>query len=361
MCPIAGVGKRLQPFTFSKPKAFLKLAGQKLIDLILNKLKTYFPKETNLCFVLGYKKRQLKEHLLKNYSDYFNIKFVEQKPIGYSAEEPYFSGLGDAILLTREIVNGDDLFIFLSDRLPLGDISSILLKFHQEDCDGLINVQEVEEPQYYGIVITDENDVIEHIVEKPTQFVSNKAVSGIYLFRKSITPKLFEYLEEQARTKLENGEERLFTPIIEKLISEGARIKINEMRERVLDFGRPKTLLEGNRKLLSELKLEDPLYEKYFLSGNIMDSKIIPPVYIGENAKIIDSIIGPNVSIGNDVFIEKCVLSESVIGDGVELKRIISSSSIIGDYSKLEDLIKDDMNIGDSTIIATSNSIKIKK
>ncbi|MEJ2277729.1 MAG: hypothetical protein P8Y70_08285 [Candidatus Lokiarchaeota archaeon] len=39
ICPIAGVGKRLQPFTFSKPKAFIKIAGKRLIDHILLKLK----------------------------------------------------------------------------------------------------------------------------------------------------------------------------------------------------------------------------------------------------------------------------------------------------------------------------------
>ena len=44
VCPIAGVGKRLQPFTYSRPKAFLKVAGKRLIDHILEKLKKTFPK-----------------------------------------------------------------------------------------------------------------------------------------------------------------------------------------------------------------------------------------------------------------------------------------------------------------------------
>jgi glucose-1-phosphate thymidylyltransferase len=80
--PIAGVGKRLQPFTYSKPKAFLKVAGKRLIDHILTKLKKTFPEGTDICFIVGYKKRDISEYLKSNFSDYFNLEFIEQKPMG---------------------------------------------------------------------------------------------------------------------------------------------------------------------------------------------------------------------------------------------------------------------------------------
>ena len=155
--------------------------------------------------------------------------------------------------------------------------------------------------------------------------------------------------------KIKNGEEHPLTPAIAQLIEDGTKLQINEMQSEMIDFGRPESLIEGNRYLLSELKLKDPLYERQFGTGNIKDSKIIPPVFIGKDANISNSIIGPNVSIGDDLVIEKCVLSESVIGDGVFLKKIISSNSIIGDYAVLEDLIKNNITIGDSTYITTSN------
>lgn len=355
VCPIAGVGKRLQPFTYSKPKAFLKVAGKRLIDHILIKLKNTFPKDTTLCFIVGYKKRQISEYLIDNYSDYFNLQFREQEPIGYEAETPYFSGLGDAILLSKDFVNDDNCFIFLSDRLPMEDYTSILLNFHQNECDGIINVKRVKNPQYYGVTEIDENGYIKKIVEKPQEFISDYAVSGAYLFGKSITPRLFELLEEQSKIELENGEEHQFTPIIEQLIEEGFKIRINQMKGEILDFGRPESLLDGNRYLLSEIKSNDPLFENLFKCGNIKDSKIIPPVFIGNNVQISNSVIGPNVSIGDDVVLQKSILLESVIGDGTHLKKIISSDSIIGDYSILEDLIKKNITIGDSSYITTTN------
>jgi glucose-1-phosphate thymidylyltransferase len=356
VCPIAGVGKRLQPFTYSKPKAFLKIAGKRLIDHILIKLKKSFPKGTNLCFIVGYKKRQITEYLKNNYSNYFNLHFIEQKPLGYSADAPFFSGLGDAILLAKELVKEDDCFIFLSDRLPLEDYNSILLTFHQSKCDGVINIKKVENPQFYGVTVLNDSGFINNIVEKPQKFISNYAVSGAYLFGKKVIPKLFELLEKQSKITLENGKEHQLTPVIQKLLKLGFLIKGNEMISEILDFGRPESLLEGNRYLLSELKLKDPLYEQLVQSDSIQDSKIIPPIFIGNNVKIINSVIGPNVSIGDDLKIEKCIISESVIGDGVSLKKIISAYSIIGDYSTLEDLIKPNITIGDSTYITTSTT-----
>ncbi len=355
ICPIAGIGRRLQPFTYSKPKAFLKIAGKRLIDHILLKLKSTFPKDTNICFIVGYKKRQITEYLTKNYSDYFNIEFLVQKPMGYSAETPYFSGLGDAILLARKFAENDDCFIFLSDRLPMEDYSQILLNFHQDICDGVINVKQVDNPKFYGVIELNNDGIVKTIVEKPTSPKSNYAVSGAYLLGMSITSRLFELLEEQSKIPLENGQEHHLTPVIQQLIEEGFKLKINEMSREILDFGRPESLIEGNRLLLTETKIQDPTYEKLFQSGTITDSKIIPPVIIGHSTKISDSVIGPNVSIGDNAVLEKCILSDSVIGDGAHLTKIISSESIIGDYSVLEDLIKKSITIGDSSYITTSN------
>jgi glucose-1-phosphate thymidylyltransferase len=354
ICPIAGVGKRLQPFTYSKPKAFLKVAGKRLIDHILIKLKKSFPKDTSICFIVGYKKRQITEYLKKNHSDYFKLYFKEQEPLGYEADTPFFSGLGDAVLLAKDFAENDDCFIFLSDRLPMDDYSPILLNFHQDICDGVINVKQVDNPEYYGVTELDENKIIKSIEEKPKEPKSNYAVSGAYLFGMSITPRLFELLEKQKKIPLDNGQEHAITPVIQQLIEEGFKFKVNEMKREILDFGRPDSLLAGNRLLLSESRLKDPTYEKLVHSGDIVDSKIVSPVFIGDDVKINDSVVGPNVSIGDNVTLNKCILSDCVIGDGANLKKIISSESIIGDYSVLEDLIKKSITIGDSSFITTS-------
>ncbi len=356
ICPIAGSGKKLQPFTYSKPRTFLKIAGSKIIDHILYKLKKTFPKGTTICFIVGYKRRQTINYLKEHYSDYFHLEFREQKPRGYEIDSPYFSGLGDAILLAKDLVNDDDGFILLSDMLPMGDYSSILLRFHQGGCDGVINVKKVKNPEFYGVPLLDDKcQYIIRIIEKPKEFISGFGVCGAYVLGRNVMPHLMELLEEQSAIELDNGGEHGLTPILDQLIHEGKKFVINEMEEEMLDFGRPEGLLEGNQYLLSEMKNQGSQIEELTQSGNIVDSKIIQPVYLGDNVEITDSVIGPNVSIGDDVHLHKCLISESVIGDGAHLNKIITSRSIIGDYSVLEDLIKEEITIGDSSYIATSD------
>ncbi|MHA2123660.1 MAG: sugar phosphate nucleotidyltransferase, partial [Promethearchaeota archaeon] len=206
-----------------------------------------------------------------------------------------------------------------------------------------------------GVIELDDLGIVKNITEKPKEPKSNYAVSGAYLFGMSVNSRLFELLEEQSSTPLENGQEHQITPIIQRLIDEGFKFKISEMKKEILDFGRPVSLLAGNRLLLSEINIQDPTYENLIKSGSISDSKIVPPVLIGRNTKIFDSVIGPYVSVGDNVNLKKCILSNSVIGDGANLKKIISSESIIGDYSVLEDLIKKSITIGDSSFITTTN------
>ena len=67
------------------------------------------------------------------------------------------------------------------------------------------------------------------------------------------------------------------------------------------DCGVPETLLSTNRELLKP-------------SGeNILGSNILEPVYLGENTKIINSTIGPNVTIMDDVTITNSIISDSIV------------------------------------------------
>ena len=58
---------RLRPFTFSKPKGFVRIAGSRGVDHILKKIGNSLPKKTPLCLITGYKSAQIEQYLDKNY------------------------------------------------------------------------------------------------------------------------------------------------------------------------------------------------------------------------------------------------------------------------------------------------------
>ena len=101
IAPIAGIGSRLKPFTLSKPKAFIRVAGKTVLDHILDKFTNTFDPDTELILIVGYKKRQIMEYIKENYSDKFLLSFVEQIPRGYKDNVPYYWGLGEAIYLAN--------------------------------------------------------------------------------------------------------------------------------------------------------------------------------------------------------------------------------------------------------------------
>jgi len=58
-------------------------------------------------------------------------------------------------------------------------------------------------------------------------------------------------------------------------------------------------------------------------------------VIIEKNCKVENSIIGPNVSIGEDSRIENSIIMDSIIGIKSELKNILLMDSLIGSYTKV--------------------------
>ncbi|MFW9826159.1 MAG: sugar phosphate nucleotidyltransferase [Candidatus Thorarchaeota archaeon] len=359
--PIAGTGSRLRPFTLSKPKAFLTVAGKTVLDHILLKFINTFEEDTELILIVGYKKRQIMEHIKQHYSDKFILTFIEQIPRGYEEGIPYYWGLGEAIYLAstrfKKITSNNEkddkkegCFIFLGDMLPLDEYSYLMYKYWESDVDGIITVMKVpdEDAQSYGVVVVDENNLIKELVEKPKEFISNLAIAGPYCFSNTATLALFKNLKKYLDQRTKASKEVYMTDSLQDLVNQGFKIASVELKQGILDFGRPSELLKGNKYLLEQnsSRIDD------FLSYNITIERsfLKNPYCIGKNTKIINSVIGPYVSIGADSHIENCILENSVIETKAYLSNIISKRSIIGNNVKIENISKDNLIIGDKSV-----------
>jgi glucose-1-phosphate thymidylyltransferase len=359
--PCAGIGSRLRPFTLSKPKTFINVAGKPVLEHILDKFSNTFDLSTELILIVGYKKRQITEFVRKKYSNKFKLTFIEQTPRGYDEDVPYYWGLGEAVYLAhtqfekkdytnREIDKREGALIFLADMIPIDEYSYLMYRYFESDVDGIITVMKVpeENASSYGIVSIDEDSIITRLVEKPKEFISNLAIAGIYAFSHKTTLALFKNISKYLEKRNENSQEIYLTESLQDLVNDGFKIAAVELKKGILDFGRPSEVLNGNKYLLSQdsVKVED------FKDLNITfeRSYIKNPVYIGKETKIYNSVIGPNISIGQDSYVENCILENCVIERNTTLKNVITDNSIIGSYVHIENITKDNLIIGDKSI-----------
>jgi len=81
-------------------------------------------------------------------------------------------------------------------------------------------------------------------------------------------------------------------------------------------------------------------------SVTLKNSIIIEPCFIGENVRLVNSVVGPFASIGDDCEIVYSVVNNSIVQHEVTLKNMVMRDSMIGSKSKLNGLAQD-LSLGD--------------
>lgn len=329
--PVAGFGTRLRPHTLHNPKVLLNVGGKPMIHYIIDQLlKDKIA--TSIILITGFLGDKIKDYL----DNTFNFKF------DYVVQDEA-KGLGHAVYCAKKVFKNknDETLIILGDTL-----FDVNLKKMVNSKESVIGVKVVDDPRRFGVVEKNVSGYITRFVEKPASkdvSASKEAIVGLYYLKNS--SKLFSSLEEIMKNKITIKGEFQLTDALEHMISQNEKMKTFYV-EGWLDCGKPETLLETNRYLLSKkLKSKKNKLKSYF------GSRIIEPVFIGENVKIESSIIGPFATINDDcsiknsvirdsiisnsAVVENCVLSESIIGEGASVKRKPLSLNI-GNSSELQ-------------------------
>ena len=300
--PVAGNGLRLRPYTEDRPKCLLPLAGKTIIDWIVDDAIRLKPTET--IFITGYKAEKIDE-FLKSKPEWGAVRTVLQS-------DP--QGLGEAISLSLPYINDDEpLLIILGDTLFEADLS--ILKNAQEN---ILYTYKVEDPKRFGVAVVGEGGCIERLVEKPQEFVSDEAIVGIYYIKdvKALKESLKYLMDSNIRTK---GEFQL-TDALERMIEMGCKFRTAPV-SRWLDCGLVETLLDTNAHVL---KKNDN--SKEFSQPGV---EIIPPCFIGKNAKIHGCKIGPFVAIGEDCELSGVEIRDAIVWNGVKISNGIVKDTVV--------------------------------
>ena len=301
--PVAGIGKRLRPHTFTIPKALLNVAGKPILGHIVDSLIGMGV--TEIIPIIGYKGDLIREYLDNAYDI----------PITYVAQEEQ-KGIAHAVSLTREYADNSELIIILGDTIIKTDFNKI-----PSAGDFVLGVREVEDPGRFGICEVEEG-IITNIVEKPDEPKSNLALIGLYYFKDS--GPLFDACASIIERDITTKGEYQITDALQLMIKNGTRFTPYHI-DGWFDCGKVETLLETNRTLLDGMEPNDGR------EGSI----IIQPCFIAKNSIVENSIIGPYVTIAEKSEIRHCIIENSILNEGCILENVILRESVVGAYAEV--------------------------
>lgn len=323
--PVAGIGTRLRPHTHTQPKSLIPVAGKPIIAHIVDNLQQ--AGITEFIFIIGYLGDKIESYITNNYPDNTNHFVIQTTG----------KGIAHAIWLANDLINNDDeVFIVLGDTIFYTDLQKLF-----KSPNSSLGIKKVEDPRSFGVVHTNDSGFIESVVEKPNIPKSNLALIGAYYIKHG--GKLKDALNHIIEHDLKTNNEFYLTDALNYMIESGYKFTTFDV-DNWFDCGKKEILIETNATLLRRLNLQ-PNY----LSGH-KNTIIIPPVYIAPGCTISNSIIGPDVSIGDNTIIDYSIIKNSIIGPYAHLDFAILEDSLIGNDAVLKGMVQS-LNLGDSTEI----------
>jgi glucose-1-phosphate thymidylyltransferase len=323
--PVAGIGSRLRPHTHTQPKSLIPVAGKPILAHIVDEL--IHQGITDLIFIIGYMGDKIEKYVTSHYPK-VNSQFVIQTS---------GKGTAHALWLTKEMVKPEEeMLIVFGDTIFKANLKEILASEYTT-----LGVKKVEDPRDFGVAELNEEGFILKLVEKPRIPKSNLALVGVYKIKRA--GYLFDAIQYVLENNIKTLDEYNLTDVLMHMIKTGERMNTFKV-ENWFDCGKKDILLETNAILLKEGGFKKPDAKQY------VNTIIIPPVFIGKDSLVSNSIIGPFVSIGEKAIVDYAIIKNSIIGPYSQLEYANLQNSIIGNDASLKGSPLS-LNLGDSTEI----------
>lgn len=325
--PLAGLGTRMRPYTWSRAKPLLHVAGKTVIGHLLDYMRDITTEE--VIFIVGYKGEQVKAWIQTHYA-HLDSHFVVQEQL---------LGQAHALWLCRDYMDEGELVVAFGD----GIVGTRYNELADAEADVVMLVQAVADPRNFGVVATDEHGFVKELIEKPDHDRYRQAIAGIHWFRhgRLLRQALDTVIQEGRQTQ---GEFYL-ADAYQVLLEQGLKVRAKEVVF-WLDAGNPENILDTNQRLLS----------LGYGSANAIDRSyggdftVLPPVFLHEEAEVDGSVIGPYVSIGPGAVIQNCIIKNSIIDAGARLENCLLDGALIGENSKVSGK-RTSLFLGDDSIV----------
>ena len=172
-----GNGKRLSPLTIGVSKQLMPVYDKPML---------YYPLSTlmlagirDILIITTQSHLDAFKSLLGDGSQWgISINFLVQK-------EP--NGIAEAFLIGEKFIDNSPTALILGDNLfHSSDIVKMLKDANDKNEGATIFTYTVNDPNNYAVVNKNEKGIPISILEKPTNFISNEAVTGLYFYDENV-------------------------------------------------------------------------------------------------------------------------------------------------------------------------------
>lgn len=333
----AGLGKRLQPLTLTTPKPMLPILGKPILEYVLSSVRE--AGFSNVILVVGPQDEKIKSYFKNGSRSGLRIHYAFQ-------DQPL--GMAHATDVAKDLVKEDTLLLMASDNIVKAEsLLSMVEKHLKGGFSGTLSLMKArwEDVSNLSSVRLDRHLRVQKIVEKPKpeEAPSNIVSMPIYVFNKAI----FQFLSE---VKLSPRGEYELQDAIQMMIEEGLVISgfFIDHRLHLTTVG---DMMDINWYFLERESriVQSRYYDTYFPATLHptckvgVGSEIGPYAYLGagsklgENVKIVKSILMNKVTIGKGSTIVNCALgNEVLIGEECQVGEHSGDPTVIGDHSTVE-------------------------
>ena len=311
----AGKGTRLRPLTHTSAKHLIPIANKPVLFYAIEAIRDCRIKDIGV--IIGETGEDIKSELKDGSKWGVNISYIEQKEA---------LGLAHAVSVAKDFLGEEKFLMYLGDNLLKNGVENYAYKFIQGNYNAFVLLTEVDNPRQFGVAEVEGGRVV-RVVEKPKEPVSNLALIGVYFFDQNVHQAI-ESIKPSARGELE------ITDAIQWMIDKGYKVGAEVIGGWWKDTGKPDDILEANRLIsedierdISGAKVVDEASQisgrvKIGKGSEIINSKILGPVIIGNKVKVVDSYIGPFTSLSDGVEIKKAEIEYSVVLENTKIENI---------------------------------------
>jgi mannose-1-phosphate guanylyltransferase/phosphomannomutase len=343
-----GEGTRLRPLTSNQPKPMMPLANRPMMEHVISLLRTHG--FLDIVVTVAFQANAIRTYFGNGAE--FGVRMV------YATEE---TPLGTAGSVRNAMEELTERFLVISgDVLTDIDLGAIVDFHDRRKAMATIGLKAMENPLEFGIVIAREDGSIDRFLEKPSwgQVFSDTINTGIYV----LEPEIFDYIEPSRPVDFSED-------VFPRLLDDGGALFGFVAGGYWEDIGTLEAYVKAHQDVLDgRVELDVPGFrvgDGVWLGEGAEidpDASLKGPAIIGDYCRVEAgaqlaeySVLGRNVRVSEDVFVERSVVHDNVyLGPGVRLRgAVVGRSSDLRRGARLEEgvVLGDECFVGEHAVI----------